>query len=346
MLRNKKLEVIIHNNNLSPKFHDKLKLLSESNLNGKVIVLPNAYISNDNMYGIAARFDDVIIPELLPRNIFSCVSVLYINTKEKINFKELNDYLKNTIPTGYNVRNNLEFNTKFGKTNNIYSYIDILNRTLVKYKVYKYINLEEILYSIGTLGGGNYGIYIGEMLDNEFIKDNGYNYCVIIYSGTRKFGNIMHNLLLDASHKDKHSKINYFSKKDSFYRKYINLLNALEYYAQANNDVIKLLLLDYIKPLDNELLSCFFNNKLFTNFNTNWHYKYVIDVFSYEYIPINDKYIIKCKLKSNNTSTIETVCNKIPISFNNGNTKEIIDYIKTLCNIKVISKNIYTYKYK
>lgn len=346
MAKNKGLEVIIRNNNLSSEFYDKLRLLSESGLDGKLIVLPNAYMSNSSMYGVAARFNDVIVPELLSKNIFSYVSVLHINTKEKINLKELNDYLKNTIPTGYNVRNNLEFNIKFGVTHKIYSYIDILNRNLVRYKVYKYIDLEEILHNIGTLGSGNLGIYIGEILDNEFKKDSGYNYSVIIHSGTRKFGNIMYNLLLNASYKDKYSKINYFHKKDTFYRKYINLLAALEYYAEVNNNVIRLLLLDYIKPLNSSLLSYIFSNRLFIGLNTNWHYKYATDVFNHEYTPVNDKYIISCKLKTDNNNILDTICNKIPINFKNENTKEIMDYIKTLCNVKVLSKNIYTYKHK
>lgn len=87
-----------------------------------------------------------------------------------IDFKELDDFIRKNIPNGMNVHNQI------AKDKEKYINETILN----KLKCKNYINLNRVIKSVGTLGGGNHFI--------EIDQDKEGNKYLIIHTGSRYLG--------------------------------------------------------------------------------------------------------------------------------------------------------------
>ncbi|WP_300370930.1 RtcB family protein [Brachyspira sp.] len=93
------------------------------------------------------------------------------NFNNLFNFKELNELIRHFV-----IKYNKKYNTKFGTFNIDKNYIENLCARIE-------MDMEKFNNSIGTLGGGNHFIEIGESLNKS--------YFLTIHSGSRNFGKMI-----------------------------------------------------------------------------------------------------------------------------------------------------------
>ena len=147
--------------------------------NKKIRIMPDTHVGMDCVVGFTAEMDNKINPNIVGVDIGCGVNCTKFNSID-IDFKDLDDYIRQNIPSGMNTfksysdLNKVQYNVKY----NNYDYIfDMIN------KLYCYSNLKKVdrlIQSFGTLGGGNHFIEID--IDN---KNNKY---LVIHSGSRNLG--------------------------------------------------------------------------------------------------------------------------------------------------------------
>ena len=135
----------------------------EAYQNSKVRIMPDAHAGKGCTVGTTMVITDKVTPNLVGVDIGCGMLTIKLKNKE-IDFRALDDVIKNYIPCGFNVHENSKKNFDFDKL-----------------RCYKHVDLGRAMLSIGTLGGGNHFIEVGK---NETTS----NLCLIIHSGSRKLG--------------------------------------------------------------------------------------------------------------------------------------------------------------
>ncbi len=125
-----------------------------------IYLMPDTHIGKSVPVGFVAKYDNKIIPDIVGVDI-GCGMGVYPIEKRKINFKKLQQFIVDNIPSGREIH---KYQKTWKPIDNLTFYPDGYDRALK---------------SLGTLGGGNHFIEIVEGLDNYFI---------IIHSGSRILG--------------------------------------------------------------------------------------------------------------------------------------------------------------
>ena len=156
-------------------------LLSQPSFaNEKVRIMPDVHAGAGCVVGFTSTMSDKIIPNLIGVDI-GCGMLTVKLTQKNIDLKKLDDFIKEKIPAGSNYLKEVD-----GE--------DLINSLYCKNQLR---NMERLLGSIGTLGGGNHFI--------EIDKNNFGELFLVIHTGSRNLGmqvaKIYQNLAIESCKK-------------------------------------------------------------------------------------------------------------------------------------------------
>ncbi|MBI9030898.1 RtcB family protein [bacterium] len=149
------------------------KMLNHPAFKGTYMVgMPDAHEGAGAFVGFTMKFNDdtPIIPNIVGVDI-DCGMLAYNMGNIEIDFEAFDKNIRRSIPSGFNVRS---------KIHSSISPIGVLAYEIGE--VSKKLNLDErrVFKSLGTLGGGNHFIEVGEAPNNDK--------WVVIHTGSRNFG--------------------------------------------------------------------------------------------------------------------------------------------------------------
>lgn len=154
-------------------------LSSVPSKNSKIRIMPDVHCGAGCVIGFTSTLNDKIVPNLVGVDIGCGVITTNLGKQKELNFKNFDDYLRNNVPNGYNIRKE-----KYENIESICQRLNINYDNFIK-EVESIcdkltISYDKVLNSIGSLGGGNHFI--------ELDKDEENNIWLTIHSGSRNFG--------------------------------------------------------------------------------------------------------------------------------------------------------------
>lgn len=135
----------------------------------KIAIMPDVHAGAGCVIGTTMTITDKVVPNLVGVDIGCGMKTVQLHQKD-IDLKELDEIIRNYIPSGFDIRKDAH---PFAKT-----FADHIN--LENLRCHKSINIKRAYNSIGTLGGGNHFI--------EVDKDEEGNLYLIVHSGSRHLG--------------------------------------------------------------------------------------------------------------------------------------------------------------
>ena len=153
--------------------------------NGKIRVMPDVHFGKGSVIGFTYNFNDKIVPNLVGVDIGCGVFAVKLGKRSVVHkdFQKLDDFIRESIPSGKTIREVSILET----AEKVYSYMpnmklhfDVWKKNLKEITSRSQQDIDYVLSSIGTLGGGNHFLEVD--LDDED------NYWFIVHSGSRNFG--------------------------------------------------------------------------------------------------------------------------------------------------------------
>lgn len=142
------------------------KLLDQSFTSGSQIrIMPDVHAGAGCTIGTTMTITDKVVPNLVGVDIGCGMETVKL-TNKRINLPELDSFIHNNIPAGFDIRDT------------VHKYINETH--LDKLRCKDHINIQRGELSLGTLGGGNHFIEIDK-------DDDGCMY-LIVHSGSRNIG--------------------------------------------------------------------------------------------------------------------------------------------------------------
>ena len=141
--------------------------------NSKVRIMPDVHAGKGCVIGFTATIKDKIIPNVVGVDI-GCGMYCVPLGKIELDLEKIDKIIREKVPHGQSAHNSSADNFISVSLNRS----DILIRRLACYKELK--NVNHLLYSMGTLGGGNHFIEID-------VDDEGNKY-LVIHTGSRNLG--------------------------------------------------------------------------------------------------------------------------------------------------------------
>jgi len=132
----------------------------------KIRIMPDVHAGMGCTIGTTMTITDKIVPGMVGVDIGCGMETVRLDTKE-IDFKKLDGSIRKNIPSGFEVRSS---------PHRLADEID-----LSQLRCAKHVNMHRAIHSIGTLGGGNHFIEVGQ--------DEGGNLYLVVHSGSRHLGN-------------------------------------------------------------------------------------------------------------------------------------------------------------
>lgn len=157
--------VIVYADTFEFEAYDQIKKLTnfDAYLNSKIRVMPDAHAGKGCTVGTTMTITDKITPNLVGVDI-GC-GMLTIKLKDKnIDLKRIDEIINNEVPHGFSVHK--ESIKKFD-----------FSKLICK----NFVDLQRASCSIGSLGGGNHFIEIGQSVSTGDLY-------LVIHSGSRKLG--------------------------------------------------------------------------------------------------------------------------------------------------------------
>ncbi len=191
----------IFTNNIETKAIEQIDLLLEQDAfkNSKIRIMPDVHTGKGCVIGFTGDLGQKVIPNIVGVDIGCGIFCANLG-KIDIDYKKIDDFIRNNVPSGMNVNE-----TK------------IANFDLTK--LYCYDNLKNydwIANSVGSLGGGNHFIEIDE-------SDDGEKY-LVIHSGSRNLGVQVANYYQDLADKIcNHDLVEYQNKRNEVLTTYKEL---------------------------------------------------------------------------------------------------------------------------
>ena len=177
----------IFTDNIEYECLEQIELLLQQDMfkDCKIRIMPDCHSGKGCVIGFTANLEDKVIPNIVGVDIgcgLYCVSL----GKISLNFQWLDEGIRKEVPSGRESFN--EIRTKFKKIQELICYRELKNH-------------KEFERQIGTLGGGNHFIEVGESLQE------GAHY-LTLHSGSRNFG-----LKVCNYHANKMKVRNFFSQE-------------------------------------------------------------------------------------------------------------------------------------
>lgn len=140
--------------------------------NSKIRIMPDCHAGKGCVIGFTSvNSNREIIPNVVGVDIGCGVRSVIFNTKDNINFKALDNFIKENIPSGMNFYTSPHKNIYSSLADKINYVSELIGETEKK---------DCFFNSLGTLGGGNHFIEIGKISENR--------YMLSIHTGSRNFG--------------------------------------------------------------------------------------------------------------------------------------------------------------
>lgn len=169
------MDLKVFTNNIEDSAKEQIDILmqQEAFKNAKVRIMPDVHSGKGCVIGFTAEFKDKIIPNIVGVDI-GCGVICIALGKMDIDYKKLDDFIKEKIPSGMNIHNLMD--------NRLATvHVRYVAYLITKLRCYQNLrNLDRIEKSIGTLGGGNHFIEID-------VDDKGNKY-LIVHTGSRNLG--------------------------------------------------------------------------------------------------------------------------------------------------------------
>ncbi len=158
------IETKIFAKTVEPDAIDQIKNLMEypPYSKEKIRIMPDIHLGKGCTIGTTMTISDSLTPNLVGVDI-GCGMLTIKLKNQKINYKKLDSIIRMNVPYGFNIHSNQAADFDFSNI-----------------RATRNIDIERAKLSIGSLGGGNHFIEIGE-------SDKG-NLYLIIHSGSRKLG--------------------------------------------------------------------------------------------------------------------------------------------------------------
>lgn len=191
----------IFTDNIDEKAVNQIDLLLEQEAfkNSKIRIMPDVHAGKGCVIGFTGDLGDKVIPNIVGVDI-GCGMFCANLGKVEIDFKKLDEFINNNIPSGMNVNDTkiADFDLK-----QLYCYDDLIHNQWIE-------------NSIGSLGGGNHFIEVD-------VADDGDKY-LVIHSGSRNLGVQVANYYQDLADKIcNHDLLEYYRRKDEVLKTYKEL---------------------------------------------------------------------------------------------------------------------------
>lgn len=185
----------------------------------QIAIMPDVHPSKGSVVGLVMTYTDKIIPGLIGTDIGCGIKTVEIKSKRKIDFNKLDKVIRQYIPSGADVHEDLFYKP---------SYTSNLEDLACK----KHLSMDRIMRSIGTLGGGNHFIEIDKSDDDRFFLN--------IHTGSRCLGAQIacyyEDLAYDKCRGYSCYELSWLEGSDL--ARYINDAHIAEVYAIINRDAI------------------------------------------------------------------------------------------------------------
>ena len=176
--------VQIHADSLDPIATEQVKLIAHHPaLHGLISIMPDAHAGTGCVIGFTGKFRQAVIPNIVGVDIGCGVASVPLTRIQKIDFLGLDQFIRERIPLGMNQRENVAFFDTVPAPDNLKK----TARSLCEHTEDDFYKGEKIgrhlppLMQLGTLGGGNHFIEIGQ-------SENDGSYRLIVHSGSRNLG--------------------------------------------------------------------------------------------------------------------------------------------------------------
>ena len=205
-------EIKIFTDNIEQTAYDQIKALGdfEAYKDSKIRIMPDVHAGAGCTIGTTLTITDKITPNLVGVDIGCGMSVS--NFDRNIPLNELDKYIKNNIPHGFNVRS---------EENKSFDFSDL--------KCKDHVDLVRANKSIGTLGGGNHFIELCN-------SDDGYY--LVLHSGSRGIGNQVaryyQNLAIEKNKPKTQLEKSLAYLTGSDFDDYVNDIKIIQDYASYN----------------------------------------------------------------------------------------------------------------
>ena len=218
-------------------------LCNQEFVNGSNLrIMPDVHAGAGCTIGFTMNITDKICPNLVGVDIGCGMRTIDLGYVD-IDFKELDDIIKNQIPNGRNVHNEI-----------IHSF------DLFQLKCYRELrNSERLEKSIGTLGGGNHFI--------EIDKDENNNKYLVIHSGSRKIGHEIARqyMIKSSSSKKDYEKTFPLKANSKLGKEYLNALDFCLKFALLNRMEMSYQVIEILEEILNQKIK----TKFWANKNHN-----------------------------------------------------------------------------
>lgn len=182
-IEKKQCQLQIHAKELDPIADEQVHLIvNHPALHGLVAIMPDAHAGAGCVIGFTGRFHNAVIPNIVGVDIGCGVACHPLSGIHKIDFPALDRHIRQNIPLGMNSRDSLALFDRPEVPHSLRRAFTSLCEHIEEgfYKGNKVGKHIPPLKQIGTLGGGNHFIEIGQ--------DQKDGYHLIIHSGSRNLG--------------------------------------------------------------------------------------------------------------------------------------------------------------
>jgi tRNA-splicing ligase RtcB len=183
-LQKNECPVQIHADSLDPIATEQVKQIAHHPaLHGLISIMPDAHAGSGCVIGFTGKFRQAVIPNIVGVDIGCGVASLPLIGISRIDFQGLDEFIRATIPLGMNQRED----TNFFKSVPVPDTLKKTAHSLCEHTEEGFFKGNKIgkhlppLMQLGTLGGGNHFIEIGQSLADG-------SYRLIIHSGSRNLG--------------------------------------------------------------------------------------------------------------------------------------------------------------
>lgn len=214
-----------------PDFHTiaQAKYLCDLELlqNEQMLLMPDNCPGILAPIGLVTTFSDKLLPSLVSADIGCGIDCYKFNSK-RLELDKVDKVIKEQVLAHKKVTSILDkYNSKINLKDLYCS---------------KYLDIDKVLASMGTLGGGNHFI--------EIDKDNKKNYYLVIHSGSRVLGTQVYNYYMDEGYKligDKtYNYINTYIEEE-LKDKYLHDIKIVQKYAALNRECIAQIISKFLK---------------------------------------------------------------------------------------------------
>jgi len=243
-IKNGNVDLLIHASILEENTKEQIEnMVNHPVMKGLIAIMPDVHAGAGSVIGFTGRFKDSVIANIVGVDI-GCGVVCHPIGKQKIDFKKLDEFIRENIPLGFSSRNGEDLRNVFTE-GEIHERLENIPKL-----AWFFLHNHDVKMSthpmnqIGTLGGGNHFIEIG-------IDDDGMQY-LLIHTGSRNFG------LKVAGYFQKKAKIlckemGIITPPDLEYlpmsaggEEYLKWMKVAQDYAKLNREVITRIILKYL----------------------------------------------------------------------------------------------------